>query len=74
MVEIIIWILMIFGTIAGIGTIYLGVKSNRKERIPFKFKDLFFRNEESKRSGTVEIIEGLACIFGTMILMYYYFT
>ncbi len=73
MVEIFIWFLMIFGPTAGIGLIYFGVKSNRKERIPFKFRDLFFRTKEYEKSGTVDIIEGVACMFGSMILMYYYF-
>lgn len=72
MIKIFILILMIGGPVAGIILIISGAKENRVERIPFRLKDLFLRTPEYERSGTIRIVEGIATLFGSLILIYYF--
>jgi hypothetical protein len=72
MIKIILWFLIIGGPIAGFYLIFNGIKENKRERIPFKFKDLFFRTAEYDKSGTVKIIEGVGTVLASTYLAYAY--
>ena len=73
MIEIFIWILIIGGPIAGFSLIFFGIKANKKEKFPFRLKDVFLRTSIHEKSGTIMIIEGAAIIFCSIIIMCYYF-